>query len=95
MVWRKNMRGTKEERDKLLAQINRIEGQVRGIGKMVAEDRYCIDVLIQVQAARAALTRVGLTILEGHAKGCVVDAVQRGEAAVIDELLDAIKKFAR
>lgn len=89
------MRRTKEEQDKLLAQINRIEGQVRGIGKMVAEDRYCIDVLIQVQAARAALTKVGLIILEGHAKGCVVDAVQRGEAAVIDELVDAVKKFVR
>lgn len=89
------MRRTKEEQDKLLAQINRIEGQVRGIGKMVAEDRYCIDVLIQVQAARAALTKVGLIVLEGHAKGCVVDAVQRGEAAVIDELVDAVKKFVR
>jgi DNA-binding FrmR family transcriptional regulator len=89
------MKRTKEEQERLLAQINRIEGQVRGIGKMVAEDRYCIDVLIQVQAARAALTRVGLIVLEGHAKGCVVDAVQRGEAAVIDELIDAVKKFVR
>lgn len=89
------MRRTQEEQEKLLAQINRIEGQVRGIGKMVAEDRYCIDVLIQVQAARAALTKVGLIILEGHAKGCVVDAVQRGEAAIVDELVDAVKKFVR
>ncbi len=89
------MRRTKSEQDKLLAQISRIEGQVRGIGKMVAADRYCIDVLIQVQAARAALTRVGLLILEDHAKGCVVDAVQRGEEKVIDELVDAVKKFVR
>ncbi len=89
------MKRKKEEQDKLLAQINRIEGQVRGIGRMVAEDRYCIDVLIQVQAARAALTKVGLIVLEGHAKGCVVDAVQRGEAAVIDELVDAVKNFVR
>jgi DNA-binding FrmR family transcriptional regulator len=89
------MRRTKSEQDKLLAQISRIEGQVRGIGKMVAADRYCIDVLIQVQAARAALTRVGLIILEGHAKGCVVDALQRGEEEVIDELVDAVKKFVR
>lgn len=89
------MRRTKSEQDKLLAQISRIEGQVRGIGKMIAADRYCIDVLIQVQAARAALTRVGLLILEDHAKGCVVDAVQRGEEKVIDELVDAVKKFVR
>jgi len=89
------MQRSKSEQDKLLAQISRIEGQVRGIGKMVAEDRYCIDVLIQVQAARAALTSVGLLILEDHAKGCVVDAVQRGNEAVIDELVDAVKKFVR
>jgi DNA-binding FrmR family transcriptional regulator len=89
------MRRTKSEQDKLLAQINRIEGQVRGIGKMVADDRYCIDVLIQVQAARAALTRVGLLILEDHAKGCVVEAVQQGDDKVIDELVDAVKKFVR
>ncbi len=89
------MRRTQSEQDKLLAQISRIEGQVRGIGKMIAADRYCIDVLIQVQAARAALTRVGLLILEDHAKGCVVDAVQRGDDKVIDELVDAVKKFVR
>ncbi|MDR7867376.1 MAG: metal-sensitive transcriptional regulator [Sporomusaceae bacterium] len=89
------MRRTQSEQDKLLAQISRIEGQVRGIGKMIAADRYCIDVLIQVQAARAALTRVGLLILEDHAKGCVVDAVQRGDDKSVDELVDAVKKFVR
>ncbi len=89
------MRRTKSEQDKLLAQISRIEGQVRGIGKMIAADRYCIDVLIQVQAARAALTRVGLLILEDHAKGCVVEAVHQGDDKVIDELVDAVKKFVR
>lgn len=89
------MRRTKSEQDRLLAQISRIEGQVRGIGKMIADDRYCIDVLIQVQAARAALTRVGLLILEDHAKGCVVEAVQQGDDKVIDELVDAVKKFVR
>lgn len=89
------MQRTAEEQAKLLAQINRIEGQVRGIGKMVDEGRYCIDVLIQIQAARAALTKVGLIVLEDHAKGCVVDALERGETAIIDELIDAVKKFVR
>lgn len=89
------MRRTEEERAKLLAQINRIEGQVRGIGKMMTEGRYCIDILIQIQAARAALTTVGLSVLESHAKGCVVEALERGETAIIDELIDAVKKFAR
>ena len=89
------MRRNQEEQEKLLAQLRRIEGQVRGIAKMVAEDRYCIDVLIQIQAARAALTKVGLTVLEDHAKGCVTSAVQQGETAVIDELMDAVKNFVR
>ncbi len=89
------MQRTAEEQAELIAQINRIEGQVRGIGKMVAEGRYCIDVLIQIQAARAALTKVGLVVLEDHAKGCVVDALERGETAIIDELIDAVKKFVR
>ncbi len=89
------MRRSEEDQAKLLARIGRIEGQVRGIGKMITEDRYCIDVLIQVQAARAALTRVGLAILEDHAKGCVVNAVQRGDEAIVDELVDAVKKFVR
>jgi CsoR family transcriptional regulator, copper-sensing transcriptional repressor len=89
------MRRTEKEQLRLLNQLKKIEGQVRGIHRMVDEDRYCVDILIQVQAARAALTRVGLTILETHAKGCVVNAVKQGDAAVIDELIDAAKKFIR
>ncbi|MDR3565674.1 MAG: metal-sensitive transcriptional regulator [Negativicutes bacterium] len=89
------MRRTEKEQQKLLNQLKKIEGQVRGIQRMLVEDRYCIDILIQVQAARAALTSVGLTLLESHAKGCVVNAVQQGDAAVIDELIDAAKKFIR
>ena len=86
---------SEKEQVKILNHLKKIEGQVRGIQHMIAEDRYCIDILIQVQAARAALTRVGLTILEDHAKGCVVNAVQQGDAASIDELIDAVKKFVR
>lgn len=86
---------TAEEKAALLKSLHRIEGQIRGIEKMLEEERYCIDILIQVQAARAALTQVGLTILESHAKGCVVNAIHQGRAEIIDELLDAIKKFTR
>jgi DNA-binding FrmR family transcriptional regulator len=89
------MRRTEKEQASLLSQLKKIEGQVRGIHRMLEEDRYCVDILIQVQAARAALTRVGLAVLENHAKGCVVNAVQQGDAAVIDELIDAMKKFIR
>ncbi|MCX7780037.1 MAG: metal-sensitive transcriptional regulator [Negativicutes bacterium] len=79
----------------VLKSLRRIEGQVRGLQSMVEEDRYCIDVLIQVQAVRAALTQVGLAVLEQHAKGCVTHAVQQGNSEIIDEMLDAIKKFMR
>lgn len=89
------MRRAAKDQEKLLNKLKRVEGQVRGISRMVEEDRYCIDILIQVQAARAALTNIGLEILENHAKGCVVSAVKQGDAAVIDELIDAAKKFIR
>lgn len=88
------MRDSKEK-DKLLKSLRRVEGQVRGIQNMLEDERYCIEVLIQVQAARAALTTIGLTILEQHAKGCVVSAIQHGDEKIIDELLDTIKQFAR
>ena len=84
-----------EEKEKLLKGLRRIEGQIRGIHSMIEDERYCIDILIQIQAARAALTTIGLAVLENHAKGCVVGAVKYGDDAIIDELLDTIKKFVR
>src|SRR5512141_1540382 len=63
----------------LTKRINRIEGQVRGIGKMIAEDRYCIDVLTQVSAVQAALDALALQLLEGHLHHCVHDAVKSGD----------------
>lgn len=80
----------------LAKRMNRIEGQVRGIGKMIAEDRYCIDVLTQVSAAQAALDAVALHLLEHHLHGCVTHAVKSGNGdAAIDEALAVIRKFAR
>ncbi|MBP2651988.1 MAG: transcriptional regulator [Firmicutes bacterium] len=89
------MKRTEKEQQALINNIKRIEGQVRGIQRMVDEDRYCIDILIQVQAARAALTQVGLSILEAHAKGCVVNAIEQGDLAIVDELMDTVKKFVK
>ena len=80
----------------LAKRMNRIEGQVRGIGKMIAEDRYCIDVLTQVSAVQAALDAVALQLLEHHLHGCVAHAVKSGDgAAAMDEALSVIRKFAR
>jgi DNA-binding FrmR family transcriptional regulator len=82
--------------DALAKRTNRIEGQVRGIGKMIAEDRYCIDILTQVSAAQSALDALALQLLEHHLHGCVAHAVKSGDGdRAIDEALTVIRKFAR
>jgi DNA-binding FrmR family transcriptional regulator len=88
-------RGYTPDKHKLAARLSRIEGQVRGISKMVAEDKYCIDVLTQVNAVKAALDQVALFLLEGHVKVCVVDAVRNGDSEKVDELIGAVARFAR
>jgi DNA-binding FrmR family transcriptional regulator len=80
----------------LAKRINRIEGQVRGIGRMIDEDRYCIDILTQVSAAQSALDALALQLLEHHLHGCVQHAVKSGEGDhAIAEALEVIRKFAR
>ena len=80
----------------LAKRLNRIEGQVRGIGKMIAEDRYCIDILTQVSAVQSALDALALQLLEHHLHGCVQHAVKSGNGDhAIDEALAVIRKFAR
>ena len=81
--------------DKLLNRLSRIEGQVRGIHKMVAEGRYCIDVMTQLQAVRAALSRVETTMLQDHLGHCIEGAIsggdladQRAKAAELIQLLE-------
>jgi len=66
---------------KLIHRLNRVEGQVRGISRMVAEGRYCIDILTQLQAVRAALARVETAILHDHLGKCVEGAMASGDAA--------------
>lgn len=86
------------DRDKanLLARLKRIEGQVRGISRMVEEDQYCVDILVQIAAVKAALNKVGLVLLEDHTRGCVGRAIQndQGEEA-IDELMGVIMRFMK
>lgn len=78
----------------LLNRLKRVEGQVRGIYRMVEEDKYCVDILSQVAAARAALGKIGLMLLESHTRGCVVGAIREGsEEGAVTELLDVIKRF--
>ena len=77
-------------------RLNRIEGQVRGIARMIEEDRYCIDVLTQVSAVQSALDALALQLLEHHLHGCVQHAVKSGHGDhAIAEALQVIRKFAR
>lgn len=87
----------KERRD-LLNRLARIEGQVRGIARMVEQDEYCNDILTQISAVTRALDRVALEVLDGHVHGCVREAMVAGgkEAeAKTNELLEAVERFAR
>lgn len=87
---------TQPHKSALLKRLNRIEGQVRGIAKMIEADRYCVDVLTQVSAIQSALDGVAMRLLEDHTHGCVQNAIKSGRGgAAIDELMEVVKKFAR
>jgi len=82
----------------LLIRLRRIEGQVRGIARMVEDDKYCIDILTQVSAASRALQSVALALLEEHMAHCLLDAAQAGELqqeAKLKEASDAIARLVR
>jgi CsoR family transcriptional regulator, copper-sensing transcriptional repressor len=80
----------------LVRRLSRMEGQVRGIAKMIEEDRYCVDVLIQVSALRSALDALGAQLLEDHTRGCVQSAIRSGHGdEAIGELMELVRKFAR
>ena len=81
-----------EEKKKLVNRLNRIAGQINGIAKMIEEDRYCMDVLIQVSAVKSALTSFGDRILEEHLNTCVMEQAQLGNREVMAELMELIGK---
>jgi DNA-binding FrmR family transcriptional regulator len=87
------------DKDALKKRLHRIEGQVRGIERMVDEDRYCIDILTQVAAVRTALESLGLEVLEDHVNHCVHDALTAGDQRTAtkksQELLAAVQRFAK
>ena len=92
-------RGYTAGKDSLVRRLHRIEGQVRGIERMVEEDRYCIDVLTQIAAVNTALESLAFRILDDHVNHCVAGALASGDAAEAEtkskELLDAVHRFAR
>jgi Uncharacterized protein conserved in bacteria len=91
--------GYSAAKDSLVKRLHRIEGQVRGIEKMVAEDRYCIDIITQIAAVSTALEAVGFEILDSHVKHCVAGALASGDEEVAAEksreLLEAVQRFTR
>jgi CsoR family transcriptional regulator, copper-sensing transcriptional repressor len=90
------MPGYTKDKRKIEARLRRIEGQVRGIQKMVAQDRYCIDVLTQVNATRAALESVALQLLADHTEHCVAEAIRSGGGTKkVRELNDAVERLVR
>ena len=88
-------RGYSANRDTVLKRLRRIEGQVRGVERMVGDDRYCIDVVTQVTAIQAALDKVALELLQDHAKHCVVGATGAMQNERTDELMGAVRRLLR
>ncbi len=80
----------------IVPRLRRIEGQVRGIARMVDEGRYCIDIIQQLTAARSALDQVALKVMSGHINGCVSKAIRQQDGAKkIDELMQTIHRFVK
>ena len=91
--------GYHADKQPLVKRLHRIEGQVRGIERMVEEDRYCIDILTQISAVSTALDALALKILDSHVNHCVVDALSSGNDREAEqktqELMEAVQRFAR
>ena len=80
----------------LRRRINRVAGQIQGVGKMIEADRYCVDILVQISAARSALNQLAMQIVEDHTRGCVRRAIHAEEGdEAIAELMDVLRKLTR
>ena len=88
-------RGCRATKDQLFGRLARIEGQIRGIEGMVSDDRYCIDILTQISAAQAALDKVALELLDGHAHTCVIGAEPGHQDARTEEMMAAVGRLLR
>jgi DNA-binding FrmR family transcriptional regulator len=91
--------GYAKDKEILVKRLHRIEGQVRGIERMVEDDRYCIDILTQIAAVNTALESLALRILDEHVRHCVAGALASGDAVdaatKTEELLEAVQRFTR
>jgi len=87
------MVGYEADKKALLKRLSRIEGQVRGVSRMVEEERYCIDVLTQIAAIDSALDKVALGLIDEHTRHCVVEAAEGERVEKLDELMAALGRF--
>ena len=94
MEGRKKHRET-DEAQKLINRLNRIEGQGRGVKKMVEDERYCVDILTQVSAVRAALDSFSRQLLDAHIHTCVVEDIKNNQTESVDELCNLIGKLMK
>ena len=92
---RDDVRGYTQDKDKVLNRLHRIEGQVRGLERMVDDDTYCIDVLTQISATTKALQAVALTLLEGHLGHCVTHAIEAGGPEATEKIREAAAAIER
>jgi DNA-binding FrmR family transcriptional regulator len=89
------MYGYATKKDELQTRLRRIEGQVRGLQRMVERDEYCLDILTQVNSVVAALRAVGMGLLDDHVRHCVAESIERGDGeAKIGELMAAVQRFS-
>ncbi len=84
------------DKEKILTRLRRIEGQTRGLQRMVEEDKYCVDILTQVASVQAALEQVSLLLMEDHMRHCVTEAIQEGNGAEkISEVMTVLKRYVK
>jgi DNA-binding FrmR family transcriptional regulator len=86
---------TEKEYKNLINRLSRIEGQIRGIKRMVEEDAYCTDILVQVAAANAALNSFNKVLLSEHIRTCVADDIRKGKDETIEELVETLQKLMK
>ncbi|MCG8501493.1 MAG: metal-sensitive transcriptional regulator [Firmicutes bacterium] len=86
----------KSSKEDIMKRLRRIEGQVKGIQRMVDEEKYCVDILVQITAVRSAINKVGGIILENHSRTCIKNALKKEDGETeVDELINLVLKFMK
>ena len=83
------------DKEKILQRLRRIEGQIRGVARMIEEDRYCVEVLQQIASMQSAADAVAMILLEDHVKGCVADGLRSGKEERVEEVVGVIRKYLK